>query len=965
MREAGRAWKFVLAVVMLVAMGASVWSQEKTHPVAAKAAATRVGQPAKSAGHLQAASQQFPTIKYEQYKLANGLEVILSEDHRLPLVAVDLWYHVGPANERPGRTGFAHLFEHMMFQGSKHVKANEHFRLLEGAGATDINGTTDFDRTNYFETLPANQMELGLWLESDRMGWLLDNLTGRNLANQRDVVRNERREGESQPYDLVEEGMYHQLFPKTHPYYGEVIGSHADIESAELNDVRDFFKTYYAPNNASVAIVGDFDPKTIRALVEKYFAPIPAGPPVPKIDAVTPPITKERRAVITDKVQLPRVYLAWITAPYFKPGDADLDLLALTLGGGKSSRLYKKLVYEKQIAQDVRAEQQSLMLGSIFQITATAKPGVKPEELEKAIEEELATVQKDGITQVELERARNTIETRKIQGLQRLGGFGGKADMLDLYNHYLGDPGYLPKDLARYENATTTSLKKQAETLTANSRVVVYGVPGEKVVDDVPKRPVPQSAAAMPGGPGNDAWRATPPAPGKMSAPLLPVPTEFKLPNGMPVYLVEQHALPVLTAQLTVLRGSEANPPDKAGLASFAAMMLNEGTEKRTSPQLADDIAQIGATLAANSTADATQVSGGALTKNADKLFDLLADVAIHPAFREEEIERVRKRRLTTLIQQNDQPQAVAQRVLLHEVYGGKSPYGYLETGTPESTKETTREDMVKFYKSGFAPQDSALVVAGDVTEAHLKALAEKYFGGWTGQATASRAPQVENTLKRRIVIVDKPNSPQSALRIGQVGLQRNSPDYAPVLVMNDILGGLFSSRINLNLREAHGYTYGAFSFFQFRRGTGPFVIGSMIRTDVTAPAVKEVFNEVDKMRAGQVTPEELAMAKESNVRGLTADFETTSQTARTMSNLFVYSLPPDYYRTLPAKIEGVTAADVHRMAEKYVSPDTMVVVVAGDRAKIEPDLKKLDLGTVEAQDTEGKPIVEKAGGEQ
>jgi len=779
------------------------------------------------------------------------------------------------------------------------------------------------------------------------------------------VVRNERREGESRPYELVEEGMYHELFPKTHPYYADVIGSHADIESAELNDVRDFFKTYYSPNNASVAIVGDFDPKTIKALVEKYFGPIPTGPPVPKIDAVTPAITQERRATITDKVQLPRVYMGWITAPYFKPGDAELDLLALTLGGGKSSRLYKKLVYEKQIAQDVQANQQSLLLGSIFQIVATAKPGVKAEELEKAINEELAAVQKDGITQVELERARNTQETRLIQGLQRLGGFGGKADTLDKYNHYLGDTGALPNDLARYENATLESVKKQAETLAANSRVVVYGVPGEKVVEDVAKRPEPQSAEAMPGGPGNDAWRASAPKPGKMTAPLLPVPKEFKLANGMPVYLVEQHALPVLTAQVTVLRGSEANPPEKPGLASFAAMMLNEGTEKRTSPQLADDIAQIGAQLAANSTADATQVSGGSLTRNVDKLFELLSDVSLHSAFREEEVDRVRKRRLTTLIQQNDQPQAVAQRVLLREVYGGKSPYGYLETGTPESTTATTREDLVNFYKSGFAPQDSALVVAGDISEAQLKSLATKYFGGWTGKATPSKAPQVENTATRRIVIVDKPNAPQSALRIGQVGLQRNSPDYAPALVMNDILGGLFSSRINLNLREAHGYTYGAFSFFNFRRGTGPFVIGSMIRTDVTAPAVKEVFNEVQKFREGDVSAEELAMGKESEVRGLTAEFETTMQTARTMSNLFVYSLPLDYYRTLPTKIEGVTAADVHRMAEKYVSPDRMVVVVAGDRAKIEPELKKLDMGAVEAQDTEGKKIVEKAAGGQ
>jgi zinc protease len=919
-----------------------------------------VGHPSKAP-----ASEKFPTIKYERYKLANGLEVILSEDHRLPLVAVDLWYHVGPANERAGRTGFAHLFEHMMFQGSKHVKANEHFRLLESAGASDVNGTTEFDRTNYFETVPANQLELALWLESDRMGWLLDNLNGRNLANQRDVVRNERRESESQPYYLAEEGLIHALFPKTHPYYAYVIGSHADIEAAELNDVRDFFKTYYAPNNASVAIVGDFDPKTVKTQVEKYFEAIPAGPPVPKIEAVTPPIMQERRATITDKVQLPRVYMGWMTPAYFKPGDADADLLALTLGGGKSSRLYKKLVYQKQIAQDVKAEQNSAMLGSIFEITATAKPGVKPEELEKAIEEELAAVQKDGITQVELERARNTVQTRKVQGLQRLGGFGGVADMLDLYNHYTGDPGYLPKDLARYEDATTDSVKKLAATLTSNARAVVYGVPGEKAISEVEKRPQPETAGAMPGGPANDAWRATPPNPGTLKSPLLPVPKQFKLANGMSVYLVEQHNLPVLTAQLTVLRGSEANPAERPGLASFTAQMLNEGTEKRTSPQLADDIAQIGATLAASSTADASLISGFSLRKNDDKLFELLSDVAIHPAFREEEVERVRKRRLTTLIQEADDPTAVARRVFYREVYGEKSPYGYVETGTPGSTTATAREDIAKFYKSGFAPQDSALVVAGAISEPQLKTLAQKYFGGWTGQATASQPPQVENTLKRRIVIVDKPNAPQSAVRIGHVGLQRNNPDYPAVSVMNDILGGLFSSRINLNLREAHGYTYGAFSTFLFRRGTGPFVVGSMIRTDVTAAAVKEVFNELAKMRESPVSAEELAMAKESNVRGLTAEFETTSQTARTIANLFTYGLPLDYYRTLPAKLEAVTAAEVHRMAEKYVSPEKMVVVVAGDRAKIEPELKKLELGTVEARDTEGKPIVEKkaAGG--
>ncbi|MGI9104403.1 MAG: M16 family metallopeptidase [Terriglobales bacterium] len=941
MKQASRAW-FVLALV--VALASAGWGQANPRP----------GQNQAGTGH----PQKFPTIKYETYKLKNGLQVILSEDHRLPMVAVDLWYHVGPANERPGRTGFAHLFEHMMFQGSKHVKANQHFQMLEAAGATDINGTTEFDRTNYFETVPANQLELALWLESDRMGWLLDNINGRNLANQRDVVRNERRQSvEGQPYALVEEGLVHELFPKNHPYYGYVIGSHADIEAADLADIRDFWKEYYRPNNASIAVVGDFDPKTIKALLEKYFEPVPAGPPVPKIDVVTPKITSERRATITDKVQLPRVYMAWITPSYFKPGDADADLLARALGGGKSSRLYKKLVYEKQIAQDVSVDQQSAMLGSMFEITATAKPNVKPEELEKAIDEELADVQKNGITSEELERARNTILTKKIEGLQRLGGFGGVADMLDLYNHYTGDPGYLPKDLARYENATTASVKALADTLTTNSRAVVYGVPGAKVVQDVAKRPEPKLEEKVAGGPGNDQWRETPPKPSAAKAPHLPAPEEFKLANGLTVLLVEDHKLPVMTARVAVLRGSEANPAEKPGLASFTAAMLSEGTEKRPALKLADDIALTGGAISTTSTADSSSISASGLTWRADALFDLLADVSEHPAFREEEIERLRKLRLTELIQEKDNPRTVATKAFYHEVYGEKSPYGYMETGTETSTKATTRADMEQFYKSGYGPKNAALVVAGDFTQSQLKALAQKYFGGWTGGATKSGPPVVSSTTTRRIVIVDKPQSPQSALRIGQVGLERKNPDFVPVQLMNDILGGLFSSRINLNLREEHGYTYGAGSAFQFRRGRGPFFVGGMIRTDVTAPAVKEVFKELDKMRTSTPTAGELSMAQESYIRGLTAIFETAQQTAGTMSNLFVYDLPLNYYVTLPAKIEAVKAADVERVAQKYLTPDKMVIVVAGDRAKIEPGLKALDLGPTEARDVEGKTI--------
>ena len=950
-------------IVGLLAAGLSLSAFGQT----AKPKQTSGATPAKEAeaGHATAmtGAQKLPEIKFEKYKLKNGLEVILSEDHRLPLVAVDIWYHVGPANEKPGRTGFAHLFEHMMFQGSKHV--DKQLVVLEGSGALTINGTTDFDRTNYFETMPSNKLETALWLESDRMGWLLDKLDEKKLANQRDVVRNERRQGENSPYSVVNEGMWHQLFPKGHPYYGDVIGSHSDIEAAELGDVRDFFKTYYAPNNATIAIVGDYDPKTIKGLVEKYFGPIPSGPAPEKITATQPAITSEKKVTVTDTIQLPRLYMAWQTPAFFKPGDAEFDLLAYALGGGRSGRLYKKLVYEKQIAQSVNVSQNSLMLGSVFEITATAKPGVKLEDLQAAIEEELANIQKTGPTKEELERARNSILTQRISGMQRLGGFGGVADMLNQYNHYTGDPGYMPKDIARYEKATAASVQKFAQSLTPNSRVVAYGLPGEKKLEDVPQRKVDPNmqSQAMPGGPGNDEWREKEPKAGAVKTPHLPSPKSFTLANGLTVLLVEDHKLPVMTAQVAVRRGADANPAERPGLASFTAAMLMEGTQKYDGEiKLAEAIANTGGNVNANSGYDSSTVFAGGLTWHADQLFDLLSDVSTHPAFPQAEIDRLRQRRLVTLMQQKDNPNSLATKVVYHEVYGDKNPYGYIDIGTEAATKATTRDDMMNFYKAGFGPKNAVLSVAGDFTEAQVKTLAQKYFGGWTGDATKQAPPKIDNTTAKRIVIVDKPGANQSALRIGQVGVERNNPDYVPVMVMNDILGGLFSSRINMNLREVHGYTYGAFTQFQTRRGQGPFMVGSMVRQDATAPSVTEVFKEIDKMRTTPPAPEEVNTAKESFIRSLTGIFETTQQTAGTMANLFVYDLPLTYYADLPKQIEAVDAAKVQQMAEKYLAPDKMVIVVAGDKSKIEDGLKQLNMPT-EAQDAEGKPMAEKPAG--
>ncbi|MEP7311453.1 MAG: pitrilysin family protein [Pseudomonadota bacterium] len=905
------------------------------------------------------AAIQAPALPFEKYRLANGLEVILSQDSRLPLVAVNLWYHVGPANEKPGRTGFAHLFEHMMFQGSKHVPSGMHIKLVEGAGG-EMNGTTSFDRTNYFETVPSNQLELALWLESDRMGFLLDTLSQAELSNQQDVVRNERRQStENRPYGLVEEALFHTLFPKGHPYYASIIGSHADIEAARLSDVQDFFREYYAPNNASIAIVGDFDKARAKALVEKYFGPIAAGPPVAKIEVKTPAITAERRVTVTDRVELPRVIMSWLTPAVYKPGDADADLAADVLGGGKPSRLYKKLVYELQIAQDVSASQYSLALGSVFSIEATARPGIKPEQLEAAIDAELARFRTDGPSAAEIERARNSTVAGMVRGLESLGGFGGVADTLNRYNHFLGDPGYLPQDLARYSAVTPATVRAfVGANLRKEARVVVYGLPGEKVIDDVPQsKPAVVAAAddapAMVAVAAASDWRKTVPAAAAEAKLTLPVPQRSKLDNGLTLLLVEQHKLPVVSANLVVLAGSDHNPATKPGLASFTADMLDEGTKTRGTLQIAEDLDQIGAALGSGSTTDASTVFLRTLKPTADDAFALMADVVLNPAFSAEEIDRVRASRLTQLVQQKDNPTAVAQRVFNQALFGPQHPYGYTELGTQKSVQAITRADMTTFWQQGYTPGNTALIVSGDITMAELRALAQKHFGAWRGASAPATVPEGKAPAARSVLLVDRPGAPQTSLRIGTLGAKRSSPDYVPLEVMNNSLGGLFTSRINLNLREKNGYAYSSGSAFGFRRGTGPFVVVTSVRTDSTAPAVGEIFTELARMGSEPVTASELDLAKQSFSRSLPALFETTADSAASSGQLFVYGLPLDYFNTLPGRIEAVTSADLQRVAKQYIVPGKMIVVAVGDKAKIEPGLRKLEIGTVETRSVE------------
>ena len=419
-------------------------------------------------------------IPYEKYVLpGNGLEVILSEDHDLPIVAVNIWYHAGPINEPPRRTGFAHLFEHLMFQGSGHVGDDLHFKLLESHGASLINGTTDYDRTNFFETVPANDLEMVLWLESDRMGFLLDSLTQDKLSNQRDVVMNERRQSiDNVPYGPSGEKLVQTLFAPDHPYYGYVMGSMADLEAATLDDVKDFFKRYYAPANATMVIAGDFDPKQAKAWIDHYFGTLPRRQAPDKRAVTTAALTQEKRLSVADKVTLPRISMAWLSPSAYQPGDADADILATIMGAGKTSRLYRKLVYDLQLAQDVSAAQESQALASMFEVRVTAKPGADLKKLEAAAQEVIDTMRNTQPTAHEIERARNILLTRMVNSLQTIGGFGGKADALNRYNQYVGDPGYFAQDIARYDAVTPDSVQKAAQSiLDTNKRAVVITVP--------------------------------------------------------------------------------------------------------------------------------------------------------------------------------------------------------------------------------------------------------------------------------------------------------------------------------------------------------------------------------------------------------------------------------------------------------------------------------------------------------
>jgi zinc protease len=901
-------------------------------------------------------ADRLPAINVKSYKLKNGLTVIFHQDRSTPIVAVGVWYHVGSKNEVPGRTGFAHLFEHMMFQGSANYD-NDYFTPLQEAGAI-INGTTNQDRTWYFETVPSNFLELALFMEADRMGNLLPAMTQEKLDNQRDVVKNERRQRvDNQPYGTAFEKIGAIMYPQGHPYHWTTIGSLEDLQAASLDDVKSFFRQYYIPNNAFLVLSGDFDETQARQWVEKYFGPISRGGDIKRPNPPMPKLDKEIRETVEDAVPLPRRYFVWHGVPAYAKDEPALDMLSFILSSGRTSRLQKKLVYEKELVQQVNSFNGTNEIGGLFQIQATARPGKSLDDAEKEILAEIERIKNEPPSAEELSRALNSYESQAIYGLQTV---LGKASQMTTYAGFLGKPDWFQADIDRYRKVTPADIQRVAREYLGPNRLVMTYVPrqaGATTTNRPADRPTSVKSEKKDEA-KIAAQTAKLPKPGPQPKFSLPPIEKTKLSNGLEVWMVEQNELPIVAMNMVFKTGSANEPADRVGLANMTAQMLDEGTAKRSAEEISNALQSIGASLNTGANFDSMSVSMQTLTRNLDTALDIYSDVIVNPAFPQKELESLRARALVGLRQQRANPNAIS-NVVFNKVLYGDHPYG--RESTEAALRALSREDIVRFYEANYRPNNAVLIVVGSYDKGKLKSALEKSFAGWKpGDVAKADLPPVKKFEKPGIYIVDRPGAAQSVVAIGQVGISRDNPDFVPVQVMNAILGGGITSRISMNLREDKGYTYGANSGWAFRRGPGPFRAGGDIQTAVTKEAVIEFMKELNGIRGSRpITKEELEYNKQSIIRRFPAGFETIGAIASQLANLVVYDLPDNYFNEFITKVNAVTIEDVDRVARKYLDPDNMAIVIVGDRKVIEPGLKQIEKWgeAVYHLDAEGNPV--------
>jgi zinc protease len=880
-----------------------------------------------------------PEIAYKRYVLGNGLTLIVHEDHKAPIVAVNVWYHVGSKNEKPGKTGFAHLFEHLMFNGSEHFN-DDYFKVLQKIGATDMNGTTNSDRTNYFQNVPVGALDTVLWMESDRMGHLLGAIDQARLDEQRGVVQNEKRQGENQPYGRARELLTENAYPAGHPYSWTTIGSMEDLNAASLDDVREWFRTYYGPSNAVLVVAGDVAPQDVEARVQKYFGDIPPGPPIAHQDEWVAKRTGEHRETLQDRVPQARIYKEWNTAPYGSYDDGQLDLAAAVLSSGKTSRLWKRLVYDDQLATDVAAYQASAEIGSRFVIQATARPGVELSRVEKALDEELARFVADGPTADEVERAKTQNLARFVRGIERIGGFGGSSDVLAENQVYFGNPDYYRTRLERVRDATPATVGEVAKRWLSDGLYVLE------------VHPFADLKAAKQG-----AERTKPPEPAPAAAGRLPAFSRTRLGNGLEVIVAERHALPLVTVRLLIDAGYASDAQGVPGLARLAADMMDEGTTTRSALEISDALQRLGARLDTSSDLDTTVVSLSALKANLGPSLELMADVVVNPSFPEADFQRLRRQQIAAIDQESVSPNSMALRVLPRLIYGEGHPYANPLTGSGFKTtvEKLTRDDAVRWHHTWVRPAGATLIVIGDTTGADIVPLLEKAFAGWKGGAAPKKdvGPAASGTAPA-IYVLDRPGALQSVVFAGEVVPPRANPQEIAQKVMNQVLGGQFISRLNMNLREDKHWSYGARTILLDARGPRPFLAIAPVQTDKTKESVAEMLKELRGVTGDKpVTADELATAEDSLVLTLPGRWETADAVADSIGDIVRFGFPDDYFEGYAAKVRAVSLADVAQAA-KIIRPDRLVWVVAGDREKIEPGLATLGLGPVRPIDADG-----------
>ncbi len=904
-------------------------------------------------------------IGFEKRVLGNGLQVVVHEDRADPLVAVYVAYHVGSAREKPGLTGFAHLFEHMLFQGSANVPEGGHFKLINAAGGT-LNGTTSLDRTVYFETLPKNHLELALWLESDRMGFLLPAMTQKKLDNQRDVVMNERRQNyDNRPYGRVAETVAAELFAADHPYHWLPIGSMDDIAAATLEDVSAFFRRWYGPNNATLCIAGDVEATRAFELAEKWFGTIARGPSVERQASRATNLTAERRLTLEDRVGSPQVSLTWAAAPQFTREAAALDMLARVLSQNKSSLLDRALTVESTRARAVSAGHWGAELAGRFDISVRASPGVTLEELEQRVRGLLARLYELGVDAAQLERMKTRCEAEVVRSLQTV---VGRAGSLAEFNLFTGDPGYQRVELAHLREVTTEQVRAVLRKFLLDQPAVVLAcipaVNAERPAPTAPhaisNRPAAASAlASETGGPRSfdpaAPDRSSAPPSGASPQPSVPAVTMATLASGARSGVVRFRRAPWCAASLALPMGRRAETEPLTGMASLAAALFSEGTRRFSTIEFTDRLDSLGASLSIGSDDDEIFYSLSVLDRELEPALELLFDAALEPRLDAQDFERMLTQRRTAIATRGEQPTAVAARVWARLMHGD-TPLGRSALSAGASLTNLTLDEISRFHARGAHARGARLALAGPRPNTELEALVQR---GLARLPAANEDAHVLSTQARlwpapgRVFLVDHPGAQQTELRIGQLSVPSTHAEFFPLAVLNFILGGSFSSRINLNLREAKGFTYGARSSFAGGVLPGSFMVSAAVETSVSSAAAREVLHELTLIREG-VRAEELDFAKAALRESLSTQYESCEARRALIDRALKFDWPADYPLLRVRQLENLMLGDLDRLAREFLDPEAWIVLAVGDAGAIGDSLGELGLGAVQRLDIDG-----------